>query len=208
MYAAHKAAGGMTSIYRQLGIGAEWVFRRVLQDSLDLTKGQASWSYQIPASNGKTRILTLDGRIQLDHIRDVQARNRVKQWIGDIARELLLSRDMSNQLRGVVFEVRQGYKSKDSKRQNADIANAANAYTNFYVPALLLVSTQIDQDVAIRYKQARWLLLNGTIEGSNTSSTYVFCRDVLGYDLAAFFESYAPRIRKELEKVLKTLLEA
>jgi hypothetical protein len=25
MYAAHKAAGGMTSIYRQLGIGGEWI---------------------------------------------------------------------------------------------------------------------------------------------------------------------------------------
>lgn len=31
MYAAHKAAGGMTSIYRQIGIGCENVFRQVLQ---------------------------------------------------------------------------------------------------------------------------------------------------------------------------------
>jgi len=33
MYAAHKAAGGMTSIYRQIGIGCENLFRMVLQDS-------------------------------------------------------------------------------------------------------------------------------------------------------------------------------
>ena len=32
MYAAHKAAGGMTSIYRQLGIGCEKLFRRVIKD--------------------------------------------------------------------------------------------------------------------------------------------------------------------------------
>ncbi|MCX6277959.1 MAG: hypothetical protein NT004_07665 [Bacteroidetes bacterium] len=31
---------------------------------------------------------------------------------------------------GVVFEVRQGYKSKDSKRQNADIDNATVAWAN------------------------------------------------------------------------------
>lgn len=37
MYAAHKAAGGMTSIYRQIGIGCEKVFRAVLQDTLNLS---------------------------------------------------------------------------------------------------------------------------------------------------------------------------
>src|SRR5690242_4453830 len=37
MYAAHKAAGGMTSIYRQIGIGCEAIFRRLLQDSLGLS---------------------------------------------------------------------------------------------------------------------------------------------------------------------------
>lgn len=37
MYAAHKAAGGMTSVYRQIGIGCEYVVRLALQDSLDLS---------------------------------------------------------------------------------------------------------------------------------------------------------------------------
>ena len=31
MYAAHKAAGGMTSVYRQLGIGAQWIFNQDIQ---------------------------------------------------------------------------------------------------------------------------------------------------------------------------------
>jgi len=34
MYAAHKAAGGMTSIYRQIGIGCENLFRQILMDTL------------------------------------------------------------------------------------------------------------------------------------------------------------------------------
>jgi len=32
VYAAHKAAGGITSVYRQIGIGCEQVFRLMLQD--------------------------------------------------------------------------------------------------------------------------------------------------------------------------------
>ncbi|HEU5199247.1 MAG TPA: hypothetical protein VFU32_06400 [Ktedonobacterales bacterium] len=208
MYAAHKAAGGMTSIYRQLGIGGEWVFRNVLRDSLHLSTQQVTWSYQVPTTKGKPRTLTLDGRIQFDDVKDASVRDRLKQWAEHAANNLLVSAEMREQIRGVVFEVRQGYKSKDSKRQNADIANASNAYTNFYIPVLLLLSTQIDQDIAQRYTQAQWLLLNGLLGGTSINSTYVFCREVLNYDLAHFFESYSPRIKTELESVLTTLLKA
>jgi hypothetical protein len=208
MYAAHKAAGGMTSIYRQLGIGGEWVFRNVLRDSLHLSAEQITWSYQVPTAKGKPRTLTLDGRIQFDDVKDSSIRGHLKQWAENAANNLLVSAEMRKQIRGVVFEVRQGYKSKDSKRQNADIANASNAYVNFYIPVLLLLSTQIDEDIAQRYTQAQWLLLNGLISGTSMNSTYVFCREVLNYDLAHFFESYSPRIKAELEGVLATLLEA
>lgn len=208
MYAAHKAAGGMTSIYRQLGIGGEWVFRNVLQDSLNLSTEQVKWSYQIPTTTGKSRTLALDGRIQLDHITDSIAGERIQKWIEDVTKNLLLPEDMREQIKGAIFEVRQGYKSKDSKRQNADIANASNAYTYFYLPVLVLLSTQIDQGVALWYVQARWLLLTGTLRGSSTDSTYTFCREVLNYDLAGFFEDYSTRIKNELEKVLTALLEA
>jgi hypothetical protein len=178
-YAAHKAAGGMTSIYRQLGIGGEWVFRNVIKDSLGLSSEQAIWSYKIPSVAGKTRTLTLDGRIEFEHVKDLVMRTKLEQWVDDVGGKLLLPSDMKNQIKGVVFEVRQGYKSKDSKRQNADIANASNAYTNFYIPVLVLLSTQIDEDIASRYTEARWLLLNGTTAGSSLDSTYVFCKDIL-----------------------------
>lgn len=61
MYAAHKAAGGITSLYRQIGIGCEQLFRRVLQDHLELTPEQANWSYTIPVPGKKDRKLSLDG---------------------------------------------------------------------------------------------------------------------------------------------------
>jgi hypothetical protein len=39
MYAAHKAAGGMTSIYRQLGAGVDNLFRAIIKDSLLISTG-------------------------------------------------------------------------------------------------------------------------------------------------------------------------
>jgi RNase P protein component len=209
MYAAHKAAGGMTSIYRQVGMGGQWIFNRVLQHTLGLTESQASWTYKIPNATGGTRSLSLDGRIDLANVQNAARRNRVRRWIEDGLRKLVVDPSVqSAPKKGVVFEVRQGYKSKDSKRQNADIANAAHAYVEGYMPAVVVLSTQIDGDLVVRYTQARWLLLTGTNGGTPTDSTYAFCRDILGYDLAGFFERNSARFRAELEKVLTTLLKS
>lgn len=208
MYAAHKAAGGMTSIYRQLGIGSQWILNQVLQDYLGLSKEEANWSYLVPSSTAKPRRLSLDGRIDLEYLRDAETKNRLQHWLNNAADKLLLPQQTLASIKGIVIEARQGYKSKDSKRQNADIANASNAYANLYIPVLILFSMQIDEDVANRYTQAQWLLLKGTKQGSITDSTYVFFRDVVGYDLAAFFERNSARIKKETEAILTALISA
>ena len=68
MYAAHKAAGGMTSVYRQIGIGCEKLVRRVVQDSLELSDDDVTWSYQVALPNGRQRTLHLDARVPLERI--------------------------------------------------------------------------------------------------------------------------------------------
>ena len=95
----------------------------------------------------------------------------------------------------------------DSKRQNADIANAAHAFVEGYLPAVVVLSTQIDGTLVTRYTQARWLMMTGTNGGTPTDSTYAFCRDTLGYDLAGFFERNSARFKAELEKALIALLK-
>lgn len=62
---------------------------------------------------------------------------------------------------GIVFEVRQGYKSKDSKRQNADIDNATVAWANGYLPVFAIFSAQIDSDIVLRYRNNRCGILVG-----------------------------------------------
>ena len=207
MYAAHKAAGGMTSVYRQIGIGSEKLFRAVLQDSLGLTATDVKWSYKIPLADGKTRSLSLDGRIPLDMISSKAKRDRVQNWMHEASKLIDVDQRMFATLTGTVFEVRQGYKSKDSKRQNADIANAAAAYTKAQFPCALLLSTQIDSDIILRYRAAKWAVMTGVM-GQNDPliSTYDFMRDVIGYDLAGFFQRNTDKLRSEIEAVLKTLL--
>jgi hypothetical protein len=207
MYAAHKAAGGITSMYRQLGKGGERLFQRVLQDELGLSVEQSAWTYEIPGAVGKTRKLELDGRIDLSHVEDSAKKARVETWLDDVATKLKLEADYRSAAKGVVFEVRQGYKSADSKRQNADVANAASAYAHHYIPSLVLLSTQINETVALRYGLAQWLLLLGTEEGSSTESTWTFMREVVGYDLAAFFERKTDDFRGLIESIAESLLE-
>lgn len=207
MYAAHKAAGGMTSVYRQIGIACERLFQHVLQDTLGLTPEQATWSYTVPTATGKERKLSLDGRIPLAIVSEPSKALVVREWLRRASEFVKLNQDVSKRLHGAVFEVRQGYKSKDSKRQNADIANAANAYAHHYLPVVLLFSVQIDGDVAERYVRSQWLLLKGSIAGNSLNSTYVFSREVLGYDLAGFFERTSSIIKQEVERTVQALLQ-
>ncbi len=206
VYAAHKAAGGMTSVYRQIGIGCQTVFQMVLCDQLGLSKLDCVWSYQVPSTRGKMRKLSLDGWIPLDKVMIEQRKKPVTDWLTNAAQAVGLKKSDAKDLRGAVFEVRQGYKSKDSKRQNADVSNAANAYASKHLPIVLLLSTQIDSDVAERYARAQWLILRGTVGGTSLDSTYVFCRDVLGYDLAGFFRRNSAVIKDETLAVFEGLL--
>ena len=207
MYAAHKAAGGMTSVYRQIGIGCEKLFRRIVKDSLDLSEEDVIWSYQVTTLSGRNRRLYLDGRVPLEKIGDKTKRDRFQRWMSDSAKLLDVDAKVFESLTGTVFEVRQGYKSKDSKRQNADIANAATAYTKGYLPCAVILSGQIDGDVLFRYRAEKWSVVTGIVSAKDPLiSTYDFMRDVVGYDLAAFFERNSANLKADIEIVLKTLL--
>lgn len=209
MYAAHKAAGGMTSIYRQIGIGGERLFRRILQDSLGLGPEQATWSYSVKGPHRKTKTLYLDGRIDLREVADKKKRAKVADWIETASADLGVAKGIRSSLKGTVFEVRQGYKSKDSKRQNADLANASTAYTRAYLPCVVVLSNQIDSDVVTRYRLEQWVILTGSaLERSPLRSTYAFAEQVLGFDLAGFFQRNSHVLKNEVEQVLHILLEA
>ena len=207
MYAAHKAAGGMTSVYRQIGIGCEKLFRTVLRDALELSDEDVAWSYQLALPSGRRRTLHLDGRVPLESISQKSKRARFQRWMRRSAEMLDVDQRVFESLTGTVFEVRQGYKSKDSKRQNADLANAATAYTKGYFPCAVILSAQIDGDVLLRYRAAKWAVLTGIVgEDNPLISTYDFMRDVVGYDLAALFERNTSVLRKEIDTILTTLL--
>lgn len=209
MYAAHKAAGGMTSIYRQVGIGCESLFRKVIQDTLALTEEDVKWSYTVKKGRGKTRTLYLDARIPTDSVADPVRRKAIQKWIDKSAADLEVNDRVAASLQGIVFEVRQGYKSKDSKRQNADIANAATAYTKAYLPCAAILSLQIDDDIALRYRNEKWVLLTGTTaEKSPYKSLYTFMREVVGYDLAGFFQRHSATLKTEVNSVLTKLLSS
>ncbi len=156
---------------------------------------------------GRSRRLSLDARVDLADIADAARRETVARWLLESARRLDVAPGIAAALKGIVFEVRQGYKSKDSKRQNADLANAAAAYSQGYLPVLLVLSTQIDSDIVERYAHAKWLILQGNLETSPYLSTYAFVEQVVGYDWAGFFQRNATILQTLIAAILKSLLE-
>lgn len=208
VYSAHKAAGGITSLYRQIGTGCERLVREIFMDYLGLSEADVKWSYSVTGANGKARTLSLDARIIFDAVKDYQTRKQIIFWKEQAAEQLELTNAVSDAMVGIVFEVRQGYKSKDSKRQNGDISNAANAYANGYIPCLMAMSAQIDDDIVARYRQAKWFILQGRINTSPYDSTYDFYRDVIGFDLAAFMTDNQAYFQAEIYRILDQLMRA
>lgn len=205
MYAAHKAAGGMTSVYRQIGKGCENLFREIIIDSTGYKdRKSAEWSYKSKTSSGKDKTLSLDGRLILSEIENTKVKSNVNQWLENYC----LSLQTEIPKYGAVFEVRQGYKSKDSKRQNADIDNVAVAWSQGYLPVFAIFSGQIDNDLVLRYRNNRAGIVVGTFNGTSEESLFSFCKDVLDYDLADFFKRNSPEIKKEMHNTLEALLNA
>jgi hypothetical protein len=206
MYAAHKAAGGMTSIYRQLGAGWERLFRAILQDELNFSTEDVAWTYKVQKDDGKMATLTLDGRIDVGHLSDDDAAQRVEDWLGNCGRFLDMPVDRVAQLRGAVFEARQGYKSADAKRQNADLRFGLNASAENYLPVVAISSTQASRPVIRRYRNAKMLVLTGILSDDETVCTYAFFRKVVGFDLEAFFKANTTKMRERCIKILEALL--
>jgi hypothetical protein len=192
-------------MYRQLGIGCERLLRQVIQDHLGLTNEQVAWSYKYDKGNGQMAAHTLDARIEIADVADSGRRKIVKSWINKSALGLGLPQSRAASLTGAAFEIRQGYKSADSKRQGADLRFGLRAYNDAnLLPVICIVSTQASDTVCRRYRDATLLVLLGTTDGE--LSTFVFFRDVVGYDLAKFFERNTIHIRKQFTAIIKQLL--
>jgi hypothetical protein len=50
------------------------------------------------------------------------------------------------------------------------------------------------------------LVLTGLPDGDATISTFSFFKDVVGYDLAAFFERNSGHLKREVKAIIKGLL--
>jgi len=75
-----------------------------------------------------------------------------------------------------------------------------------YLPIISIISTQSSQTVIRRYRNAKILVITGVLSSNDTLSTYAFFKQVVGYDLAAFFKRNSVAMRKRCEKVLEDLL--
>ncbi len=206
VYAAHKAAGGLTSVYRQIGVGAERLLRAIIRNALGLSEEETTWSYRYRKLNGKTGIHNLDAKISFSDLSD--ARRRVfTDWMAAIGPYVDLTPAKLKRIQGVAFEIRQGYKSADSKRQNADLRFGMSAYQEGLLPAFMILSRQVNEAVIDRYRKDKMAVLTGTLDGDSLSSTFMFFKQVVGFDLEAFFRRNSETLKSETLTIIRSLLE-
>jgi len=205
LYAAHKAAGGLTSVYRQVGVGSERLLRAIMMDSLHLSGEQIEWRYNYVKADKKQGVHILDAKILIADLIP-QTKQRFEAWLKSALKQVAPSATRRRQPTGAAFEIRQGYKSADSKRQNADLRFGIRAYQAYLLPVFAILSSQVSDPVIRRYRSDGMLVLTGVPDGDSTISTFAFFKDVVGYDLASFFERNSGNLKREVRAVIKGLL--
>lgn len=204
LYAAHKAAGGLTSVYRQVGVGSERLLRTIIMQALHLKSTEIDWRYKYDKPDGKEGVHILDAKIPSRLLRK-NSRAAFDAWMSSALKRVTTSSGKRS-LKGAAFEIRQGYKSADSKRQNADLRFGIRAYQAGLLPVFAILSAQVSDPVIRRYRSDGMLVLTGVPDGDSTVSTFAFFKDVIGYDLAAFFKRNSEVLKKEIRAIIKTLL--
>ena len=197
----------MTSFYRQLGIACERLARSVFSVALGLQPDQVRWEYRVPGDESKDRVLTLDAKISLAEIPDPIVKDRIENWLGKAAARSGVAPSVAERLNGAVFEVRQGYKSADSKRQNADLGFGVQALKEGYLPCVLVFSGQVSEVVADRYRRQGLYVMLGSSSPAAHENTFEFFRDTVGWDLSAWLFHNRQTLRDEVERIVGHLLE-
>jgi hypothetical protein len=205
LYAAHKAAGGLTSVYRQVGIGSERLLRAIIMKSLGLASDQIDWRYSYPKPDKKQGVHTLDAKINFTDL-SLESKQRFDAWLKSALRHVAPATSRRRKPTGAAFEIRQGYKSADSKRQNADLRFGIRAYQEGLLPVFAILSSQVSDPVVRRYRSDGMLVLTGVPDGDATISTFAFFKDVIGYDLANFFKRNSPILKLEVTSIIEGLL--
>jgi hypothetical protein len=201
LYTAHRAASSMTSLYRRLGDGCQELWRAIIRDQFDVDDETARWDYTIPTEKGPRR-RALDGYIDLLDFPRSRSLTRCRRWLPRAEERL----HAKVSLRGVVFEVRQGYKSQDAKRSGGDVDNAGRIALQGCLPTLVVFSDQIPAAIARRYSTAGWLILRGTTADDPLESTFAFADRVMGYDLASLLAGNSARLRAETQRIFSEVL--
>jgi len=204
VYAAHKASGGLTSIYRQIGVGAERLLREIIKDGFLLSQDEVEWRYEYNKTKKQKAFHILDARISFENLHDVGHVERMRQWLEKARRAA--HGDSRTHLRGAIFEIRQGYKSADSKRQNADLRFGAKSYQIGHIPVVAVLSSQVSETVIGRYRDAGMLVLTGLHSEDPTVSTFAFFDKVVGYSLEDFFRRTSPKIKEVIHSLIGKLL--
>jgi len=72
----------------------------------------------------------------------------------------------------------------------------------------MILSQQVNDAVIDRYRKDKMAVLTGTLDGNALSSTFTFLKQVVGFDLEAFFRRNSETLRIETLTIIRSLLEA
>lgn len=193
---AHKyaftALGGrlITSLHRNFGDIIEMSVREIFKVKFDLDGALAQMSLTLKSVE-KRSTRTSDATIPFDAL-EAHERSQIQS----LHKHLLnANHGDANKLKGISYEIRQCYKSNDSKRRTADIDMADLLLANKQLPVMLIFCSSSSPSIITDYRRlSKWIILEG-----NEAFDYV--AKLTGFNFKTYLHDKCKLHKKELDKL-------
>lgn len=207
IYAAHAGSSVITSAYRQLGIGLERAMRLIIAkecDFIDVPEDNPDMlKWYFDSATGITRELDLLISTEMfnDESKKLQLYELAKLMKPGFSVE-------SSRFKGIVFEIRQGYQSADSKRVKGDLEIVTKAEEKGFLAVVMIGSNSYNDSVISTYKNGGLPILVPSTDGQGKSHEcpYCFFNYFIDYDLRSALARIGPKAKSQLTSHIRRRL--
>jgi len=181
-YVIQRFGGNLiTSLHRKIGDMYEDIFQYLIKNKFSIPDSDLNFSVDVEIGERKQRRST-DGIIRIRYLADQSIASLDNSW---------------KQGEGLAFEVRSCYKIGDSKRIQADYDMALALDSLGYTPIMLIFCNTSLVSPVVRLRNS-WNLFEG-------SDTFVFIKELTGFDLLKYLNDNSTKYRSTIQKILTKL---
>ncbi len=198
VFYAQSVLGGRitTSLHRNFGDIIEVSVREIFKHAYSLDDGLARSSFSIQSIE-KRSTRTTDVSIPFEALTNAQEKSLRAYHVKLCGKHTPALLAQHGACRGLGYEVRQCYKSNDSKRRTADIDMSDLLFQNKIIPMMLIFCSSSSPSIIRDYRRlSKWMIVEG-------DDAFDYVREISGFDFRGYLDTKISQVSPRLVSLFK-----